>query len=657
MKNAPIVILALAVLVSASSCFPSGGTKLTKTPSDAELSDFQLTFMSSYFAERGGTPSGAKALTPFSGAAVAGSKATVPVIGQNYLFSDLVGETTILSDYPEPGQTTNFTVTNDATNSDSTNIYKIVVTTSFPSTDLRKTYVETYYVNDITVGNSFGSGVSDDSWTVDDFIVAYREGAWVWDQSARESMVLTFRDNSVRTETIVSSSLAGGPKFDTEAFDVNGSLELGTAFIPATVDAGDPDVMYSSVVVYYVTPAIDYNFWFWQGRNDQTILGVRYYTEKASGAAGTGTYTGYTASFEKTIGTLTTAGGDYATTMQDVFVGSEFDTLAQSVLRQQVVYGLAGASGSWTASGTGVATTNMKTRVVNIAGLKDFYLSQLDSNAVQLSSWATSTIYVPTGDVDEILANDPDDFVYERTTAATTSGGQSLASATVDSGLGSLATVYTSIQEGAAATTVTGAPSSNITGDQAWSFDGAQVVGTSINPSTIPALTTSGTVEAWVYIDKMTDTMGIVHKGIQTNFLDEAYSLQGWGSSGQIAMIVDRPGGTYDAAYSKTKLNTKKWYYLVGTWDVTNGNRYLKLYINGALDASATPSRVYPSGTIDSTSLGMMVGSQLPSSYSATYGYFGVDGKIVGVNVSQTPMSVAEALAKYNSYKDATASW
>jgi hypothetical protein len=53
----------------------------------------------------------------------------------------------------------------------------------------------------------------------------------------------------------------------------------------------------------------------------------------------------------------------------------------------------------------------------------------------------------------------------------------------------------------------------------------------------------------------------------------------------------------------------------------------------------------------------MMVGSQIPSSYDSTYGYFGLNGKIVGVNISQTPMSAADILAKYNTYAGSTASW
>jgi hypothetical protein len=188
-----------------------------------------------------------------------------------------------------------------------------------------------------------------------------------------------------------------------------------------------------------------------------------------------------------------------------------------------------------------------------------------------------------------------------------------------------------------------------------WTFNGETVEGTLI-PTGNPALVKSGTVEAWLYINTMTDTMGIVHKGTNPNFSDEAYSLQGWGAGGQIAMIVDQ-NGNYDAAFSDINLNTGKWYYIVGIWDVTGGNRYIQLYINGVLHGSGTPNVIYPNGTSDTPTLGMMVGSQLPYLYNSTWGYFGVNGKIVGVNVTPSAMSPTAILAKYNANVGYTSSW
>jgi hypothetical protein len=638
--------LTVAILFASCTLF-NGHQNAATTPSRDDIAQFQKSFMSSYFSERTGAPVGvARALTPFSVAASSsGTKATVPV---DRLTTVSFGSLAPLSfaNYPEPGQTTTFSATMYDVSS---KVYDIKVTTNYPSSDVRKTYFEEYYVQDsLDAGN----------WTINDPIVKY-SGSWVQDQAARVKMLLTFRDGSARNETIVSSSLAGGPLFSPSAFDIAGSLDLSQAFLPAAVAAGG-NVMFSSVVLYTLTPSTSYNFWFWKGNSANAIVGVRYYTEYADVSANR--YIGYTASFEKAVETLSTSGGSYASAMQTVFVGSQSTVLAESVLRQKAGFALAGTAPTgdyWRASGSALdLTTNMKSRVVNIAGLKDFYLSQLNSDYVQLSSLASSTIYIPTGDATEILANDATALAFGRTTSSTAvAGGQSLAVTVVDPLLGTeISKLYHSIQLGADSSAISNAPASNVMpASTAWTFNGYQVEGTLINPTPGP-LTTSGAVEAWVYINQMTDTMGIVHKGTNANFSDEAFSLQGWGSGGQIAMLVDR-SGSYDAAYSDINLNTGKWYYLVGTWDVTGGNRYLRLYINGVLHGSGTPSAINPLGTTDATSTGLMVGSQLPVSYNSTWGYFGVNGKIVGVNLSATPMSAAAALANYNAYKDYAISW
>jgi hypothetical protein len=638
--------LTVAILFASCTLF-NGHQNAATTPSRDDIAQFQKSFMSSYFSERTGAPVGvARALTPFSVAASSsGTKATVPV---DRLTTVSFGSLAPLSfaNYPEPGQTTTFSATMYDVSS---KVYDIKVTTNYPSSDVRKTYFEEYYVQDsLDAGN----------WTINDPIVKY-SGSWVQDQAARVKMLLTFRDGSARNETIVSSSLAGGPLFSPSAFDIAGSLDLSQAFLPAAVAAGG-NVMFSSVVLYTLTPSTSYNFWFWKGNSANAIVGVRYYTEYADVSANR--YIGYTASFEKAVETLSTSGGSYASAMQTVFVGSQSTVLAESVLRQKAGFALAGTAPTgdyWRASGSALdLTTNMKSRVVNIAGLKDFYLSQLNSDYVQLSSLASSTIYIPTGDATEILANDATALAFGRTTSSTAvAGGQSLAVTVVDPLLGTeISKLYHSIQLGADSSAISNAPASNVMpANTAWTFNGYQVEGTLINPTPGP-LTTSGAVEAWVYINQMTDTMGIVHKGTNANFSDEAFSLQGWGSGGQIAMLVDR-SGSYDAAYSDINLNTGKWYYLVGTWDVTGGNRYLRLYINGVLHGSGTPSAINPLGTTDATSTGLMVGSQLPVSYNSTWGYFGVNGKIVGVNLSATPMSAAAALANYNAYKDYAISW
>jgi hypothetical protein len=676
LKSLIAVLPVIALLASCDLSFGSKSSSTRSTMSSGDVSSFQTVFMSSYFAERGNVATSARALTPFlTVRSKNGGKATVPVATlANTTFATLVSSSasapvSITGDYPEPGQKTTFTVkTYDPGN----NVYDVTATTTYTTsaTETRKSYVEEYYVRDIGKNSSgfFDTASPDLVWTIDDPVVKYSSGSWTQDQSARVKMVLTFTDGTVRNETIVSSSLSGGKKFDPTAFDVaTGSYDLSQAFIPK--ETTDATVMFSSIVIYDVTPSTSYNYWFWSGTNAQTILGIRYYTEVANPTAST--YTAYTASFEKAVSTLTTTGGSFAGTLANVYSGSTFDTLAETVLRQRVVYGLAQSTTTPSyyiadSSTAGAMTTKIQTRVVNITGKKDFYLTQLDSDAATLSD-LTSTVYIPTGNVSEILAASTDSTTlsFARTQQITPATGTlPFAVATTDvAGLGSLGTVYTSITEGytvQAVSSTANLPTSNVisTANTEWSFNGQQVAGTQIAPASLPVLTTKGTVEAWVYINTMTDTMGIIHKGTSAAFTDEAYSMQGWGSTGQIGFLIDNPGGAYDIALSNVNLNTKKWYYLVGTWDITATKPSINLYINGALSGSNTTlSNTKTKGAADASTIGLMVGSQLPTSYSTTYGYFGVNGKIMGVNLSQTPMSAKEVADKYAKYKDSTANW
>jgi hypothetical protein len=169
----------------------------------------------------------------------------------------------------------------------------------------------------------------------------------------------------------------------------------------------------------------------------------------------------------------------------------------------------------------------------------------------------------------------------------------------------------------------------------------------------------TGTVEAWVYINQQVDTGGIVHKGVLADFTDEAWSLQFWGNQGQIAWVIDKPGSSgaqYDLLTSKINLNTKKWYYLVATWDATVNPKYINLYINGTLNNTMLPSWT-PNEADPANTSAIVIGSQLPTQYNATYGYFGFNGKINGVRIAATPMSATTVAANYATYLPQTVNW
>jgi hypothetical protein len=662
MKTKLILIVISCSALALGGCAFFGGQSGGGSVSSTDQAAFQKVFMSSYFAERGGNPLGSKAMTPFlpvvSGSPASGAKTTVP-IGQltNTSFANLTPKT--FANFPEPGETTTFTITTkDAAN----HVYDILVTTTFPSTDLRSTYVEEYYLMD---GNPTSPFAPTGMWTINDAIVRLSGGVWIQDQMARVQQVLTFTDGTTRTETIVAQTKNWGvsptllPRFDPFLVDdpVSSPSEyaFGPAFYPNTPPV-DTNIRFSSVVVYYVTPASNTNYWFWAGTQAKTILGVRYYTEDWNTT--TNMFNSYTASFEKTVDTLTTTGGSYAQTLKTVFVGSQFNTLAETVLRQQVTYNLDG-SGNLILS-TGQKLTYMQSRVADITGQKDFYLTQSNSDYVSLSNWSTTTIYTPTGAYAEVLASNPNAFLYSRTATQSVGGNLPLAvpSTQVDNtGTGDLSILYSSIQEGQGVSSTGSTIPGSITPPGAdWQYNGSQ--GTTVPNSTSYQLGHTGTVQAWVYINQQTDTGGIVHKGISPTFSDEAWSLQFWGNQGQVAWVIDKPGSSgnsYDLLTSKINLNTGKWYYLVATWDDTASPKYDNLYINGTLNNSMVPTSS-PEADGTNTSA-VIIGSQLPTTYNSTYGYFGLNGKINGVVISSTPMSATTVASNYATYLPQTTHW
>ncbi len=109
--------------------------------------------------------------------------------------------------------------------------------------------------------------------------------------------------------------------------------------------------------------------------------------------------------------------------------------------------------------------------------------------------------------------------------------------------------------------------------------------------------------------------------------------------------------------YSKSSLKKKTWYHLVATWDASLGSSsFIRLYIDGNYTkkgGSGTPS-VTAYRENDSA---LLVGSQLPSIYSTTYGYFGFDGKITGVNLFDRALTASEVQARYDADKANTANW
>jgi hypothetical protein len=285
--------------------------------------------------------------------------------------------------------------------------------------------------------------------------------------------------------------------------------------------------------------------------------------------------------------------------------------------------------------------------------LKDFYLQQMNTDYVTLSNWDTTTVYTPTGDVAEITAADPSKFLYSRTFA-------SGAGAIITSGPGDLPSLYTSLQTGAANVPVTTTPLPAGTylagtGTESLVFNGINK-GTQITDDGNYDLNPQGTIEAWIYIKQQMDTAGIVHKGVSADFTDECYSLQFWGNQGQLALVLNQSGGSnYDLVTSTVNLNTGKWYYIVATWETDASPKYMKLYINGSLNTSKVPTFL---PTLRTNTSDILIGSQLPSSYSPAYGYFTFNGALYGVKVyGGAPPNLTAISSFYTANKGKTANW
>jgi hypothetical protein len=382
------ILSALLALALLSSCTLALGSQNAATkPSSLDLSAFQDTFMLSYYADRSGLPAGAasgpRALTPFQ-APVSYARATVPINTIGSLSFAALSTPTSLSNYPEPGESTSFTAA-FVTNSGG-KIYDVSVTTTFPATNYRGSYVERYFVRDTD---------ANDQWTIADPIGTWNGTTWADDAAARSSMVLTYSDGSTREEAIYSTTATTGPKYDYAALSIDGGLDLSQiGAAPATTS--DPKVMFSSVVVYAYKPARNGYFWFWSGKAGAGIIGVRYYTEYADTAGDR--YVGRSGSFEKTLGSFGTYGiSNPAAIISAVFDSSLKNTLCESVIRQEVTYGLSGTSSAdWKASGaaTGI-TTKMMARVANLVTNQDFLVNQLNSNAVSVETTTSSIVYLP----------------------------------------------------------------------------------------------------------------------------------------------------------------------------------------------------------------------------------------------------------------------
>jgi len=616
------------LLLLAFSCGPA-----IQTMTETDISNFSKYFMVSFDQVRNnGIPVSASVHAPVANTA---SRATVPSSVSTFTNGTM-------ANYPEVGLTSSWIIT-DASATVAANVYLVSVRTNFPSTSSIDYYLEEYYVKDIT-----SLGV----WDYDDPIVN-TDG--VQDQTYRVRKEVHYRDGTVRYEKIVKVLFKSDAQAGFSAFDVDGSLDYPELFYPEADPTDSAE--FSEVVVYTHTRNRNPDFWFWDGAATSTIVGVRYYTEHYTDAA---TYAGTMVSFERTVEEYTTSGGELINQLGDVFLGSKHQVMAQSVLRQEVLFDVdnSGSTPVFTAQAGGM-TTIMKSHVVNIATNYDFELTRTNSLATQLENWSGETLFVPTGDAEPIPNTDPYPDVLTKT-RITNADGTSIP--LNEQGPGDISVLYNALQAGVytvdtggqetpAADTIDGAGVLVFGGSTA---QGGMQVETPPQDASINPIS-AGTIEAWIYVNSIVDTAGIVHKGVEPDFSDEGYTLQFWGSDGTIAFAIAQQNNyRYDLVSSGKRLNTGKWYYVVGTWDTATGK--IKLYTiykkrsgTASVDVQTASMSNCPTGPYEQSGP-LIIGSQLFG--TGLSGYYSFDGKIDGVKVSGTAKSQTDIVAYFNQYKD-----
>jgi len=642
MKRTTLLAAVLTIMFAASCTFNS-------TPpsniSGVDVASFQREIMTTFDILNGSAVQADRALTPFNVVASSAtqSKATVPVWNLTPASLDLSNVTGgsangTKSDYPEIGQTSTWTVETTGV----TNVYLVKMVTTFPAGDLRDHQDEWYYIKDVAP-----IGV----WTTDESIV---DASGTSDAKFRAKNELTFDDGSVQTEKILDTSSFFA------AFDVSGGLDYPGAFVPVT----DSGARYSSVVVYTRTFTTAPNYSFWSGNQVKTIVGVRYYTETFNTD-----YTVLTGSmivFEKAITSLYSLSGDFLNVNSSLFLPTLAGTpdqsmLALTVIRQSSTYAVTNYvnASSYTldySASSNTRDTRAMTRVVNIPAQQDNYITLVNDEAALITN-AYSTLWIPAGDDPAIINLATATTVNVKSTnEVVTTEGSTPISIVTNTPSGDLGTLYVSIDAGSVSSSIPLA--TDISGDLSGTGDIKQFTGEQGLQLPLPAssyATITGTVQAWVYVDGPTNTPGIVHAGIKSDFSDELWTLQFMGTDNiPVFGLVAQSPYKYDLVTSTQKLNSGKWHHVVATWDLAANS--MKMYVNGRARGTAGFSNVKTTSTF-ATESPIVIGSQFYDSTQVLSGYYGFNGKINGVLIDSRVWTATEISEFYATNKGNTAAW
>ncbi len=158
-------------------------------------------------------------------------------------------------------------------------------------------------------------------------------------------------------------------------------------------------------------------------------------------------------------------------------------------------------------------------------------------------------------------------------------------------------------------------------------------------------LSTQGTIQAWINPDAYAPYAGIIHKGEDRDFSDEAYTLQFWGHNGTLRFALFNDAGDYMVVDSPAPPPLGQWTHVAATFDQDT----VTLYVNGE-PVTTRPNSI---GVVRNTDGGLQIGSQLTEDYNRGYGHFGFDGKIDEAGVSDTVLTPDDIRELYELNKPA----
>jgi hypothetical protein len=158
---------------------------------------------------------------------------------------------------------------------------------------------------------------------------------------------------------------------------------------------------------------------------------------------------------------------------------------------------------------------------------------------------------------------------------------------------------------------IDGESDAQITGDVQWvegiegsalAIDAEGEYVTVPDSEAVDLLSDEASIEVWIHPTQTITWAGILHKGVEPDFSDDAYSLQYWFD--QLSMLFIGPDNTYTViVVNQPAPSLNEWHHVVVTWDQTDAT----IYLDGD---EVTDYRYYRQGS------GWVAKSELPSDWT-----------------------------------------